>query len=222
MNATKWKSLTEFAKYLGQEGICRVEETEKGVHISWIDNSPEALRRQAAIQKQERMEKNDEEREQRMIRDQIAKAEGERLVNEDENGHTRDFEKQDGQKVSLSLGLKQAKPPSPPQSAERSGSEERNIEEYNSNARDFTPPAEDSEKNGNIKPTFKMSIGTNTTSKPKNVFAQKKTNALATKRSAPLEQPKKMSEAERIMRDEIERNKTKGIHGNPTKRQRLG
>jgi DNA/RNA-binding protein KIN17 len=31
MNATKWPSLTEFAKFLGREGICRVEETDKGI-----------------------------------------------------------------------------------------------------------------------------------------------------------------------------------------------
>src|SRR5437773_8507477 len=63
MNATRWPSLTEFAKYLGREGLCRVEDNEKGLHISWVDNSPEALRRQDAIRKKERQDKGDEERE---------------------------------------------------------------------------------------------------------------------------------------------------------------
>ncbi len=67
MNATKWPSLTDFAKFLGREGICRVEENEKGLHIAWIDNSTEALRKQDALRRQEAMEKGDEEREQRMI-----------------------------------------------------------------------------------------------------------------------------------------------------------
>src|SRR6201995_5296652 len=32
MNATQWNSLTEFAKYLGREGVCRITEEEgKGV-----------------------------------------------------------------------------------------------------------------------------------------------------------------------------------------------
>src|SRR5271167_1719496 len=55
MNATKWLTLTEFAKFLGREGICRVEENEKGLHIAWIDNSAEALRRQDAVRRQEAM-----------------------------------------------------------------------------------------------------------------------------------------------------------------------
>src|SRR5277367_1901347 len=73
-NATKWPTLTEFAKFLGREGICRVEENEKGLHIAWIDNSAEALRRQDAVRRQEAMEKGDEEREQRMIDEQIKRA----------------------------------------------------------------------------------------------------------------------------------------------------
>lgn len=46
MNATQWATLTEFVKYLGKEGIVRVDENEKGFWISWIDNSPGALARQ--------------------------------------------------------------------------------------------------------------------------------------------------------------------------------
>ncbi|KAI5296264.1 hypothetical protein KEM52_004819 [Ascosphaera acerosa] len=75
MNATRWSSLTEFAKFLGKEGLCRVEEQEeKGLFISWIDNSPEALRRQDALRKKERQDRGDEQREQRMIEEQIRRA----------------------------------------------------------------------------------------------------------------------------------------------------
>ena len=63
MNSTSIKSLTELGKYLGREGLCRVEEGEKGLEVAWIDNSPEALRRQDALRKKERMERGDEERE---------------------------------------------------------------------------------------------------------------------------------------------------------------
>lgn len=56
--------MTEFAKHLGREGLCRVEDLDKGLHIAWIDNSPEALRRQDAIRKKERQDKGDEQREQ--------------------------------------------------------------------------------------------------------------------------------------------------------------
>ncbi|CAG8554771.1 11064_t:CDS:10 [Acaulospora morrowiae] len=47
MNGTIWVSLTEYVKYLGKEGICNVDETPKGWYISWVDNSPKALARQA-------------------------------------------------------------------------------------------------------------------------------------------------------------------------------
>lgn len=43
MNATRWVTLTEFVKHLGRSGIARVDETEKGWFIAWIDSSPKAL-----------------------------------------------------------------------------------------------------------------------------------------------------------------------------------
>ena len=47
MNATRWVTLTEFVKHLGRSGIARVDETEKGWFVAWIDNSPKALAKQA-------------------------------------------------------------------------------------------------------------------------------------------------------------------------------
>jgi hypothetical protein len=46
MNATRWVTLTEFVKHLGRTGVARVDETEKGWFIAWIDNSPQALAKQ--------------------------------------------------------------------------------------------------------------------------------------------------------------------------------
>src|ERR1700753_3891002 len=125
MNATKWNSLTEFGKYLGRQGICRVyDEEEKGLHISWIDTSPEALRRQEAVRKKDRLDKGDEEREQRLIREQVERA---NKAKEDV-GDTEDEEEQkkgelvreEGKKISLSFGAK--KPPTPPADEKEKGS----------------------------------------------------------------------------------------------------
>ncbi|KAJ2312699.1 hypothetical protein IWW52_004783 [Coemansia sp. RSA 2704] len=74
MNATKWDTLSDFVKYLGREGKCRVEDAERGWMIEWIDNSPEALARKAAIQKKERQEMDDEQRELKMLQEQIERA----------------------------------------------------------------------------------------------------------------------------------------------------
>lgn len=46
MNATRWVTLTEFVKHLGRSGLARVDETEKGWFLAWIDNSPKALAKQ--------------------------------------------------------------------------------------------------------------------------------------------------------------------------------
>lgn len=36
MNSTKWYTLTEFVKYLGRTGQCKVEETDKGWFITLV------------------------------------------------------------------------------------------------------------------------------------------------------------------------------------------
>ncbi|PVU89467.1 hypothetical protein BB561_005327 [Smittium simulii] len=74
MNATKWNSLTGFVQYLGKKGLCHVEETERGWFIEWIDNSPAALARREAILKKDRQVTNDEEREKKLIKQQLALA----------------------------------------------------------------------------------------------------------------------------------------------------
>ncbi|KAJ1924366.1 hypothetical protein IWQ60_005246 [Tieghemiomyces parasiticus] len=74
MNATKWDTLTDFVKHLGREGIARVDETPRGWFVAWVDNSPEALERQAAVLKKERGSLSDEQREQRLLQEQIERA----------------------------------------------------------------------------------------------------------------------------------------------------
>jgi DNA/RNA-binding protein KIN17 len=100
MNVTKWPNLTEFAKFLGREGICRVEEEERGLFVSWIDNSPENLRRQ---------DKGDEEREQMLIRQQVARARaeaGEKV--DDVSDGERELKRDGGEKIKLSFGARPA------------------------------------------------------------------------------------------------------------------
>jgi len=74
MNATRWVTLTEFVKHLSRSGIARVDETEKGWFIAWIDNSPKTLAKQEATLKKERATMNDEQRERMLIAEQIERA----------------------------------------------------------------------------------------------------------------------------------------------------
>ncbi|KAB8300237.1 hypothetical protein EYC80_000449 [Monilinia laxa] len=236
MNSTKWPSLTEFAKFLGRESLCRVEETDKGIQVAWIDNSPEALRRQDAIRKKERQDKGDEEREQMLIREQVrrakqdAEARGELEMNEQE----RELKREEGEKIKLSFGAKPTVPKVESKAVESGKDEtptsdapssEKAKEEDTSSetlAKDDGKSTED--KNPEAAPApAKVSLKMGFQGKPKNVFAVAKKNALGGKKASAFEQPKKMSEAERIMKEEIERKRSREqSHGGPSqKRQRF-
>ncbi|XP_046389516.1 DNA/RNA-binding protein KIN17 isoform X2 [Ischnura elegans] len=71
MNATQWETLTEFVKWLGREGKCVVDETEKGWYVQYIDRDPETIALQEALAKKEKMDKDDEEKMMHFIQKQI-------------------------------------------------------------------------------------------------------------------------------------------------------
>lgn len=223
MNATKWHSLTEFAKYLGREGICKVEENEKGIHIAWVDDSPEALRRKEAVRRKEMQDKGDEEREQMMIREQIRRARkeaGELNENDGDNAEVRELKRQEGEKIKLSFGAKPAEKPTSSASPEKSTPD----------ASGPSPKEEQKDKaeeTGTQAQAAAAPISLKMAAKPqtKNVFAAAKKNALASgsKKAPAFEQPKKMSEAERIMKEELERKRARensGREGFSNKRRR--
>lgn len=131
MNATRWVTLTGFIQHLGQAGIVRVEETEKGLFISWIDNSPKALAKavsaifvfaglkrradvhpcpQEANMKKERLNKSDEQRERDMIAEQIERAaaaqDDTKDTNDSGDSPPTELKRNEGEKVKLSLSLK--------------------------------------------------------------------------------------------------------------------
>lgn len=111
MNATRWVTLTEFVKHLGRSSIARVDETDKGWFIAWIDNSPKALAKQEASLKKERATMSDEQRERVLIAEQIERAQQEAGTSSGsasppaEQGLQRD---ESAQKVVLSLSMKPA------------------------------------------------------------------------------------------------------------------
>ncbi|TQS32144.1 hypothetical protein Golomagni_07551 [Golovinomyces magnicellulatus] len=208
MNSTKWPSLTEFAKHLGRESICRVEETEKGLHISWIDNSPEALRRQEALRRKEAQNQGDEELEQRIIREQIKRAQANTDKGEDateEKPEDRELRQKEGETLTLTFGKKPAAPEGGAEPSEDSASKIEN--------EDAPAPTEEKEA---PKPAFGgMSFKAAGKPQAKNVFAQAKKNALSggSKKSSLIEQPKKISEAERIMKQEMDKKRSRESAG---------
>jgi DNA/RNA-binding protein KIN17 len=228
MNSTQWTSLTEFAKYLGREGIVRVTEDEKGVYISWIDNSPEALRRQDAIKKKERQDRGDEEREKKAIQEQVERAHRAAIKEDEEQDDLmRILERKEGEKISLNFGAKpkgerNQNAPEPTGDAIQISIEDNSQTERKSIDSAPAVSAPDSSISVAPQPKVKMSFGSGSI-KPKNVFAAAKKNPLAAKKSAVMEPPKKMSEAERIMRDEIDRKRRlEEQGGNGGKKPRTG
>ncbi|KAL2374884.1 C2H2 finger domain-containing protein [Blastomyces gilchristii SLH14081] len=207
MNATRWPSLTEFAKYLGREGICRVEEGEKGIFISWIDNSPEALRRQDALRKREMQDRGDEERERKMIEEQVRRAQRDRELagrgsaekDDAEAAAPKELQRTEGEKIKLNFAP--SKGTATPISASASASASPAPPNTTSQDRNSQQPTTkslsplDSTATTPAQPTLPATTATATTtqsdkpstslklsaatSKPKNVFAAaSKKNAL--------------------------------------------
>lgn len=256
MTATKWNSLTEFCKDMGRKGIVRVSVDEKNeerggasaLMISWIDNSPENLRRQEALRKKERQDKGDEYREQKRLEAEIKRArearrqqsgaedveeegEGEDAV-EDAESLQQGIKRVDGAKIKLDFGAKKIeaeKLPSPPltdhdttpKDEDLANKADDQVESALISKSDEPAKVQREQKDLDkisIKP---MSLGLST---PKNVFvtAGKKNAFGSMKKAPPLVQQKHMSEAERIMKEEIERKRQQELRGSgPSKRLRI-
>ncbi|KAK0987704.1 hypothetical protein LTR91_009826 [Friedmanniomyces endolithicus] len=218
MNSTKWPSLTEFAKYMGREGICRVEEGDRGLEVQWVDDSAEAITRREDIKKKERLAKGDESMESRLLEQQIRKA---REAAAEKAGKAElprpslvsAVEITEPVKVSLNLSGKAAhKQEAPP--LEEAPDAPVAIETFSA-LEEAKAPAKDT-------PPPKMSISL-AGNKPKHSNPLMKKNPLAKKKETPVSAlEKKMSNAERIMREELERKRLAEERGHGGgKRQRV-
>lgn len=75
MNATQWSSLSQFAKYLGDQKICNVKETEQdGLCVAWIDNSPRALEMKNALANKKVQEASEDATKDQLLNKQMAAA----------------------------------------------------------------------------------------------------------------------------------------------------
>lgn len=106
MNATKWLTLSDYVKHLGREGICSVDETEKGWYVTFIDRSPEVLERQAKAARKEKQDKDDEERHMDYINKQIEK----NNQNDKSVEYTELKRESEEEKVILSIKTNKVKP----------------------------------------------------------------------------------------------------------------
>lgn len=204
LNATRWHSLTDFVKHISREGMVRAEEKDDGIFIAWIDDSPDAMKRREAVRRKEMQDKGDEEREQMMLREQIkraqrdAEARGTAVDGETGEGEGRELNLEEGEKVKLSFGAKLTKSATPETRGESGASEA------------VKDGGEGEAKKEEPKPVVSLKFGVKP--QPKNVFK----NAFAgAPKKVMAAQPKKMSEAERIMKEELERKRVREAGGGP-------
>jgi DNA/RNA-binding protein KIN17 len=111
MNGTRWESLAGFVMFLGKTGQCFVEETPKGWYIKYIERDPEVLARQEMIKQKERMDADDEMRNQKLIEKQLEflATQGEGADGTGEVTSANEFKREDdSQKIQLALNV--AKP----------------------------------------------------------------------------------------------------------------
>ncbi|GLI58405.1 hypothetical protein VaNZ11_000107 [Volvox africanus] len=113
MNATRWLTLTDFVKYLGRSGQCKVDETEKGWYITLIHKDPKQQLEEERRNKRSEVEREEEERHMAALQEQIERAKRARLEKgeplseeeEDEEAHTLQRDEAEGPiKISLTAG----------------------------------------------------------------------------------------------------------------------
>ncbi|WJX59428.1 DNA/RNA-binding protein kin17 [Trifolium repens] len=110
MNSTEWATLTEFVKYLGRTGKCKVEETPKGWFITYIDRDSETLFKEKMKNKRVKADLVDEEKQEKEIQKQIERAEQMMQQSNPESEQpsqvetTKELNVEDGTKIGFSLG----------------------------------------------------------------------------------------------------------------------
>lgn len=112
MNATQWETLTDFVKWLGKEGHCKVDQTEKGWFLQYIDRDPETIERQKAAEAKEKLELDDDERQAKLLERQIER-ERARKVDEQEAVFTELKRENEEEKVTFAMPASKKKDPIP-------------------------------------------------------------------------------------------------------------
>lgn len=90
MNATQWTTLSDFAKYLGKDGFCKVEDRDDGFWISFVDR--EVAEKDKIARERDTKLLEEEHRAERILKHQIdaATARSQLTQNDRDDGHQSD------------------------------------------------------------------------------------------------------------------------------------
>lgn len=70
VNATQWKTLIDFTKWLGRQGLCKVDKTPKGLYIQYIIRDSETIRWELVLGKKQQS-LDDEKKTAKLIEEQV-------------------------------------------------------------------------------------------------------------------------------------------------------
>jgi len=82
MNSTIWVTLSGFCQYLGRTGKCKIDHTEKGWYVEYIDQ--EKIKREQELEAKRAYELTEEERQKAEIAERVEKAQAAGLYREAE------------------------------------------------------------------------------------------------------------------------------------------
>jgi len=116
MNSTTWHTLTAFVQYLGKEGKCKVDHTEKGWFIQYIDRGPDTIQAEIEKAKKEKMEMTDEEKQAKFLERQIKMAKAGKGEDEPETEYTELIRDNEEEKVTFNFDSGAKAGPSKPSS----------------------------------------------------------------------------------------------------------
>ncbi|CEG00985.1 KOW [Ostreococcus tauri] len=71
MNATRWTSLTEFVRALAAEGVCEIDETDKGIFIRYSLPESNSTLRESSARKRMHADETADKKHQQVVRDQL-------------------------------------------------------------------------------------------------------------------------------------------------------
>eukprot|EP01112_Ceratiomyxa_fruticulosa_P018680 TRINITY_DN6015_c0_g3_i1.p1 TRINITY_DN6015_c0_g3~~TRINITY_DN6015_c0_g3_i1.p1 ORF type:complete len:434 (-),score=110.39 TRINITY_DN6015_c0_g3_i1:41-1342(-) len=166
MNSTVWETLTEYVKHLGRDGLCVVDETPKGWFIQYIDRAPETLMRKEAEAKKEKMDVDDEERNQRLLEQKILEAHQNMLEQAEEelanpSAPTELLRENEDEKIVFSLQMK---------------GEKKEEDSENSNNAEISIKEDESTPNSDTKPPsttpYTSTTSSSSSSAPKTFFSK--------------------------------------------------
>ncbi|UJR35723.1 hypothetical protein I4U23_028473 [Adineta vaga] len=102
MNSTRWVALAGYVRWLGSQGLCEIEQTERGWYVTLIDKDPDSVRREMDTERKQKMDLDDEQRRQKLIAEQI-KRDQEKGITPPEPVYTDFVRKDEDEKVQVTF-----------------------------------------------------------------------------------------------------------------------